>query len=271
MKELLSRLLGYVTAEYGISDSLALAYLIVSALVIIMGIVALVMKLLIWIRYSSANKKPISSRMSGLDAARYVLDREGLTQIKVRKAGLIREALFGNYYNIFTKTIYLRSIFGKIDDKQSVTSTALAVQKAGVAELCESGDTAAVVRNRLSLIGIFGPFLFIPLVLIGAVLDYFVLKTDGKLSVLALIVGGAFLVGGFIVTFLNIPVEKKANKLALKLLRDHGLANEEELKTIEKVYDTYILSYICDFILEVLRIVQWILEIVIKTQSKSKN
>ena len=98
------------------------------------------MKLIIWIRYSRANRQPISSRMSGMDAARFVLDREGLDYVNVRKAGLIGDALFGNYYNIYTKTICLRSILGKIDNKQTVTSTALAVQKAGLASLCENGD-----------------------------------------------------------------------------------------------------------------------------------
>ena len=86
--------------------------------------------------------------MTGADAARYVLDKDGLTHIKVKKAGFIRGALFGNYYNILTKTIYLRSVVGKIDNKTTVTSTALGVQKAAVARLCESGDKQAKIRKR---------------------------------------------------------------------------------------------------------------------------
>ena len=105
-------------------DALSIAYLVVSVLVIIMAIVALVMKILIAVRYWKANKMPISSRMTGAEAARFVLDKDGLTHIKVKKAGIIRGVLFGNYYNVFTKTIYLRSILFKIDDKKSVTATA---------------------------------------------------------------------------------------------------------------------------------------------------
>ena len=252
-------------------DALSIAYLVVSVLVVIMAIVAFVMKILIAVRYWKANKMPISSRMTGAEAARFVLDRDGLTHIKVKKAGVIRGVLFGNYYNVFTKTIYLRSILFKIDDKKSVTATALAVQKAGLAKLCEEGDRATLLRNRLSVIGIFGPFLFIPFILIGVLLDMFVLKTNGVLTFVGMGVGGLLLVAGFIVTMLNIPVEKKANELALEMIREYGLANESEMAVMKKVFDTYIISYICDFILEVLRVVQWVLEILIKARGSSKS
>jgi Zn-dependent membrane protease YugP len=75
------------------------------------------------------------------------------------------------------------------------------------------------------------------------------------------------LVAGFIVTWLNIPVEKRANALALQMMRDYGLATEDELEMMARVYDAYILSYIAQFILEVLRVVQWVLEIIIKMQN----
>ena len=267
MEEFISEIGEYIDLNSG----LGVAYLIVSFLVLAMAIVASVMKLIVWIRYSRANKTPISVQMSGLDAARYVLDKEGLEYINVRKAGFLREAVFGNYYNIMTKTIYLRSVFGKIDNKQSVTSVALGVQKAAIAKLCESGDRQAVTRNRWHLIGLFGPFLFIPLVLLGTILDFMVLNTGGILSAICLGVSGIFVVMGFVVTFLNIPVEKKANEMALQMMEDHGLATGEELETMRNVYKAYITSYICDFILELLRMIQWVLEILMKLKgNKSK-
>ena len=267
MEEFISEIGEYIDLESG----LGIAYLVVCGLVLIMALVASVMKLIVWIRYSRANKTPISVQMSGLDAARYVLDKEGLDYVNVRKAGFLREAVFGNYYNILTKTIYLRSVFGKIDSKQTVTSVALGVQKAAIAKLCESGDKQAMTRNKLHLIGLFGPFLFIPLVILGMILDFMVFNTGGILSAICLGVSGLFVVLGFIVTFLNIPVEKKANEIALQMMEDHGLATGEELETMRNVYKAYITSYICDFILELLRMIQWILEILMKMKgSKSK-
>ena len=268
----MEELLNQIMQELGTDNrGLVIAYLIVCALILIMSIVTLVMEIIVWIRYSRANRKPISNQMTGIEAARYVLDREGLYDVNVRQAGFIREAIFGNYYNIMTKTIYLRSIFGKIDLRRSVTSTALAVQKAALAKLCESGDKSARIRNTLSLIGIFGPFLFMPVVIIGMIVDLMILHTGGWLSAICLAVSGLFVIMGFVVTMLNIPVEKRANEEALRLMEKHGMANQEELRTIAKVYDAYIISYICDFILEILRMVQWILEIIIKSKSKNKD
>lgn len=258
-----------IMEQFGTTRGLAVAYLIVSALIVIMAIVCAIMSLLVWIRYSRANKHGITNQMSGIDTCRFALDRAGLTHVKVRKSGFIRELFFGNYYNIFTKTIYLRSIFGKIDNKQSVTSTALALQKAGIAKLCEEGDRKAVIRNRLSIIAIFGPLLFIPVVLIGFLVDFYVLKTDGGVaSYIGLGVGGLLLFIGLIVTFLNIPVEKQGNEMALDMARDYGLANEEELQIMKKVFDAYIMQYICNFILEVLRVIEWVLRIVIQSNAK---
>ncbi len=258
-----------LSAELMVSEGLVIAYLVVTALIAVMGVVALVMRLLVFFRYSKANRTPIECSMTGIEAARYVLDQAGLQHIKVKKAGLIREGIFGNYYNVLTKTIYLRSWLGKIDKKQTVTSVALGVQKAALARLCEEGDEKTKLRGRLSLIGIFGPLLFVPILIAGVAIDYFLFKDTSIVSVVCLGLDGILLLVGFVVTYLNIPVEKQANALAIQMLKEYGLANESELLVIEKVYQAYILQYIADFILEVLRIIQWILEILIKMNKKS--
>lgn len=267
MNEFIQRM----SQELGASTGLTIAYLFVSALIVIMGIVCLVLEIRVWFCYSRANRRGISTHMSGVDAARYVLDQAGLTHVKVKRAGFIRESLFGNYYNVATRTIYLRSWLGRIDDKRTVTATALGVQKAAIAKLCEDGDSQAITRGRLSLLGIFGPILFLPVVLIGAAIDFFLMKSTTVVSYISMGTGFLFLVAGFLVTMLNIPVEKRANRLALKMMRDYGLATGEELKMMKEVYDAYILSYIAQFILEVLRVVQWVLEIIINMQQNKDS
>ena len=260
-----------VQEQLGTTPGLAIAYIIVGALIAVMAVVCIVLELRVYLKYRKANKMGISTQMTGIDAARYALDHYGLTNVKVRKSGFIREMFFGNYYNILTKTIYLRSVFGKIDNKTTVTSTALGVQKAAVARLCESGDKQAKVRNSLSLLGVFGPILFIPVVLIGVIIDVLVMKEVTMISYLSLGVGGALAIAGFIVILLNIPVEKRANKLALQMMEETGLATGQELAVMKEVFDAYILSYIAQFILELLRVIQWILEIVIKVQADNSK
>ena len=47
-------------------------------------------------------------------------------------------------------------------------------------------------------------------------------------------------------------------------------ASEEERATIKKLFDTYIIAYICEFIVTILRILQLVLEIVMRVQSSKK-
>ena len=254
--------------QYDTSPGLATAYLIVTALIVVMAVVCLILSIRVYIKYSRANKKGISSQMTGIEAAQLVLKQYGLDYVTVRKAGILREMFFGNYYNIWSKTIYLRSWLGKIDKKKSVTSVALGVQKAAVARLCEEGDRQARTRNTLSLIGVFGPILFLPVVILGVLIDMWVMKDVTAISYISMGIGGLLVIAGFIVTMLNIPVEKRANDLALEMMEESGLTTGEELDMMKDVYDAYILSYIAEFILEILRVVQWILEIAMKTGSK---
>ena len=124
-------------------------------------------------------------------------------------------------------------------------------------------------KNSLSLIGIFGPVLFLPVVILGVFIDLMVMKDVTLISYVSMGIGGLLLIAGLIVTLLNIPVEKRANELALRMMEETGLATGEELDMMKEVYDAYILSYIAQFILEVLRAVQWILEIAIRANNKN--
>lgn len=259
-----------LSEELGATPVLTAAYVIVTFLVLVMAVVYLALEIRVWLRYRKANRTPISCNMTGIDAARLVLEKEGLAHIRVRKAGLLREAVFGNYYNVLTKTIYLRSWLGKIDQKKSVTSVALGVQKAALAKLCEEGDQKTLLRNRLSLIAIFGPLLFLPVLIAGVVLDFVLLDRMGPFSLAGLVLSGLLAVCGLVVTLLNIPVEKQANRLALEMMERFGLASGAELETMRGVYDAYIVAYVAQFLLQMLRMIQWVLEIVIKLQQKEK-
>ena len=254
--------------DKGVSRGLAITYIIISALLVVMAIVALVMWIIVMIKYFAANKKKTSSGKTGLEIAREMLDKAGLKHIQVKKANIFRAFIIGNCYSITKKTVFLR---GAIANKNSVTSVGLALQKVGIAELCESGDKKAIARNRLQIVGLVGPILFIPIVLIGAIIDYLLFSVFGTFSIISIAISVLLIIAGFVVKLLNIPVEKKANQMALETIKKTGVLDEEEQKLIKDVFDAYIIAYIMDFIVSVLRIVQLVLEVVMNTQISSKN
>ena len=63
---------------------------------------------------------------------------------------------------------------GFIRHETSLTSIGLGAQKAALAILDKEGDPDMKKRIRLVPLVTFGPFAFIPLVLVGFALDYFV-------------------------------------------------------------------------------------------------
>lgn len=88
-----------------------------------------------------------------------------LEHIKVSKNGSI---LFGNSYSHFFKKVRLRRLTWK---KDSITSLSIAVQKASLAILDKEGDPDMAARIRMTPVIYFGPLAFIPLILIGLLLD----------------------------------------------------------------------------------------------------
>ena len=216
------------------------------------------------IGYWRGNRTNNSLGLSGGEYARKLLDQNGMPDVQVKKCGIIRTILFGNHYSITKKTVYLRML---TINKPSLTSVAMAAQKVALAEQHKDGDAKMIVRSRLQGLGVFAPFLFVPLVFIGFLIDIFVLQTL-LFSLIAAVVGLLFIIFGFIVTVLNIPVEKNAMKRALVLLESE--LTGEEITTVKKIFRSYMVEYILQFIIAILRIIQLILKILISARNSKK-
>lgn len=174
----------------------------------------------------------------------------------------MRTILFGNHYSITKRTVYLRM---RTINKPSLTAVAMAAQKVALAEQHRDGDAKMIVRSRLQGLGVFAPILFVPLVLIGFLVDLFVLKTL-LFSLITAGIGLLFILFGFIVTLLNIPVEKKAMERAQVLLESE--LTGEEMVTVKKIFRSYLVEYVLQFIIAILRIIQLILKILISIRKK---
>ena len=123
---------------------------------------------------------------------------------------------FGNSYSVRKKTIFLR---GGIADKDSITAVGLALQKVGIAKMCADGSKMVRTRNTAQVLSIVGPILFVPVVLVGFLVDILLFSTLGTFSVVGIVVGLVLVVFGFISTLLNLPVEKRQTILRYKLFK----------------------------------------------------
>ena len=267
MSEYIEQAIKFFT-DKGVSRGLAIAYIAVCAALVVVAIVALVMRIIVIIKYQQANKMTASCGKNSTEMVRYYLDKEGLKDVKVAKASWFRALIFGNSYSLSKKTIFLRK---GIYNKSSVTAIGVAMQKVGIAKLINSGDKAAITRNTTQVITLVGPILFIPLVLIGAIIDVILFHVFGVFSIVALSIGGLLILAGFVQTLLSIPVEKKANNMAMEVITKDNLLTNEEKVVIKRVFSAYMVAYVCEFIISVLRMVQLVLEIVMNVQISNNS
>lgn len=246
----------------GVELGLFLALLVVVILIGIAAIVSAILQLIIAINYWVTDRESTAAGYTGETAAKAMLAKLGYTDISVEKAGLFRALIYGNHYNPKKKTVYLRA---STYNRNNVTSVGLALQKVGLAAQ-DKKDGSVRARWRLQKIGIFGPILFIPIVIIGAGVDLGVMfLTDGNFTgigtLIATLIGVAYFIAAFVLTILNIKVEKKANEATLALLREHDFMTDYEIQKLSKVFKTYILAYVANFIISLLELIRVILKI----------
>lgn len=247
------------------SQPLQVALGITGAAILIVCIVSAVVSLILSISYIKFNRRSNSSGLTGEKAARKLLDLNGLNNIKVSVAGSM---MFGNSYSHYFKKVRIRR-FTK--NKESLTALAIGSQKAALAVLDKENDPDMKKRNRLTPFIYLGPVAFIPLVLVGYAIDYFILHTNGYCTTALTMIGLAFYFISILFTLSTVKTEKKAQIKACRMLKDTGLASEKEIAEIKKLYRLYNIQYINDAILSVLEFVYYALQIIASMNGNSSS
>ncbi len=250
----------------GTSDFVIIAMFIVGCLLAVASIVALGISIFLAISYVRYNRKQNSAGKTGEQIARGILDKNGLDNIKVSKNGSI---LFGNSYSHYFKKVRLRRLTWK---KTSVSSLAMATQKSSLAVMDKENDPAMKLQIRLTPFIYFGPLAFVPLVLVGILIDFFLIHSSNYILTFVLTgVGLAFYILSFIFSILVLKTEKKAQEKALVLMKEENLATEEEIGMCKKLFRLYNIEYINNMVIALLEAIYRVLQIVGYAQGASAS
>lgn len=242
-----------------------IALAIVAIMIAIVGAYAFAVSIWLMVKYVKFNRTENSAGLTGQEVARKILDENGLNHIKVKATGSI---LFGNSYSHFFKKVRLRRL---TRHERSLTSLGMGAQKASLAILDKEGDPDMRKRIRLYPLITFGPFAFIPLIVIGALLDYFVFSQTGVITLVLGGIGLLFYVYSIVLSVLTLKTEKKAQEKAYNILKERGLVTEEELASLRELFHLYNVQYINDIILASLELLYFVLEILAATQGNSSS
>ena len=238
--------------------ALEIALVIVGFLIFVMGIVATITGIWLTVKYYKYNRIQNSTGLTGMEIARSILDANGLEKIKVKRTG---SWFFGNSYSHYFKKVRLR---GFIRHETSITSIGMGAQKAALAILDKEGDRDMKKRIRLTPIMSLGPFVFIPLVVVGVLLDLFVFNgTNGLCTTVLGALGLLFYIYSVVLSVLTLKTEKKAQERAYEILKLDYSVTDEELSALKELFHLYNIQYINDIIIAALELIYMLLEIAI--------
>lgn len=250
----------------GVSEWTILAMSVVVGLLILVSIFAFGVSVYLAIKYVRYNRKQNSCGKTGEQIARTILDHHGLENIKVSKTGSI---LFGNSYSHYFKKVRLRRLTWQ---KQSVTSLAMAAQKSALAVLDKENDKDMRRRIRLTPLIYFGPIAFVPMVVIGVLLDLLLFKdAGGYCGIIFTALGLVFYILSFVMALLVLKTEKKAQERAYRIMKEEGLATKEELEACKKLFRLYNIEYVNDLIIALLELIYRVLQLVAYFQNSSSS
>lgn len=246
-------------------SGLELAIMIVSGLIVVGLVVALIVQIVLIVKYKKYNKTPLANGLTSQQTARSLLDANGLQNVEIKKLGFFRRILlFGNHYSVMKKTIYLRK---NILDSSSVTAVGIAIQKVCLAVQHKNKDKSFIFRYVLQILTLFTPLLFYGSVAIGLIIDI-VTKFSGIPTIIGLIVGIAFYFLTFVFQLVNIKVEKKANEQAVAILQSANIFNEQEIATFQSLLKLYIIADVIVLVLSILKLILQILKILAKSKKR---
>ena len=248
-----------------VTPALQWAIFIVVALIAIVAVISLGVSVWLAIKYITYNRTKNSAQISGGDAARKILDANGLQHIKVSTFGSM---VFGNSYSHYFKKVRIRRLTAK---KTSITSLAIGAEKASLAVLDKERDPDMLTRVRLTPLIYFGPLAFIPIVLVGIVIDIILFNFTGIATLVATLVGLGFYVISFVMSVKVLKTEVKAQNRALDILEKENLATSEEREMMKSLFKLYNIQYVNDLILEFLELILRVLMIFARAQSSSSS
>lgn len=237
------------------------AMLVVAILLAIATVFAISVSVYLGVCYVKFNKAKNSLGKTGKDIAREVLDSNDLKHIKVIKNGSI---LFGNSYSHYFKRVRLRRRTWK---KDSISSMAMAYQKSCLAILDKEGDRDMQRRVKMTPFIYFGPIAFIPMIIVGVVLDALLFGFAGVLMSILIVLSDVAYLLAFVMSIAVLKTEKKAQALALQKMQ--GVVTDEELQACKKLFKLYNIEYVNDMIIALLEFVYRILEIVALKENSS--
>ena len=194
-------------------------------------------------RLKKYSKVRCSSGMSGCEVARAILDREGLSYVKVNSVG----GKFTDYYDPKSQTVNLSD---STYNSTSISAVSVAAHECGHAIQHKEEYAPLKIRTAIVPAANIGSKFGIPMVVVGMILSYNQFLMSTGIIVFSLAV---------LFQIVTLPVEFDASRRALVILEDSLIIERDEVRSSKKVLSAAAMTYVAAAAASVLSLLRLIL------------
>ena len=192
--------------------------------------------------YAKFSKVQNAQRITGAQAARQMLDSQGLMNVAI-------EAIPGELSDHYDPRARVLRLSQGVYGVPSVAAIGIAAHEAGHA--IQHAKAYAPLQVRTAIV---------PAVNIGSNLGYLVLIAGVFMNIVGLAWAGVALFGlATLFALITLPVEFDATRRAKEALRNMGMVDLEEGRGVAKVLDAAAWTYIAGFAASLLTLLYWVM------------
>lgn len=191
--------------------------------------------------FSKYNRVPVLNHLTGAQAARQILDRNGLQVVRVeRVAGNLSD-----HYDPETNVVRLSE---STYDSATVGAVGVAAHECGHAVQKAEKYGPMALRTVSVPICNLGSMVSVPLIIIGFIINFTSLVYLG-IALFSLAV---------LFQLITLPVEINASRRAVKTLEDNGMVTPEENQGVRKVLTAAALTYLAALLASLLQLLYYL-------------
>lgn len=192
--------------------------------------------------FSKYSKVRTARGYTGAEAARAILDANGLYNVRV-------ERVAGNLSDHFDPRQNVIRLSQGVYDNATVAAVGVAAHESGHAVQYATGYAPIKLRNAIVPVTQFGSSLSIPVLLLG----FF-------MGLQPLVYAGIILFSAMVVfQLVTLPVEFNASSRALAIIEEQELLGSEELRGAKKVLGAAALTYVAALLVSLMQLLRIIL------------
>lgn len=214
-------------------------------LVLIAAVLSIIASARVSSTFNKFSKKLTSRGITGEQAARKILDENGLYNVKV-------ERVSGNLTDHYDPRTNVIRLSDSVHSSTSVAAVGVAAHEAGHAVQHATGYLPIKLRNTIVPVANIGSMAGPYLIIIGLLLS-------GTMSEILLNLGVWFFSAAVLFQLVTLPVELNASKRAVATLKNGMYLYEDEVPAVKKVLTAAAMTYVAAAAVSIANLLRFIM------------